>query len=187
MRREPPDHLAILVELAAGVETEIDGHPSGGVVIGMDVCGEVERSLVRQPSLHRRCRLPGEASTLPLGADHPCQLGVFAGHRCLHVADGDTVVPDDPVVPNLVFPRASFDLEAIALLKATERRWLTAGEDVEIGIGEDSHHLGCITDLQWGECETVSADELGEIDGATLAEDRDEEWSLSSLLKRGSG
>ena len=170
-RRQTPDHLTFLVELTAGVETEIDGDPGGGVVVGMDVCGEVEDSPVRQPTLHGGCCLPGIPLALPFGADHPCQLGVFPSHCRLDVADGNTFRADDPVVPDLTPPRASSHLEAVAFFELMEGGWLPAGEDVEIGIGEDAHHLGGVIGFERGECETGGADRSDGIDGATLADD----------------
>ena len=92
----------------------------------------------------------GQAASLIAGLDDPCEVGLqqtidlFDG--CLHITDRAvrTEQIDDPVAPPLLpVSGGTYGLSSILALQLFQRRWSTADELIESGIGEDvDHHLG---------------------------------------------
>src|SRR5699024_6797750 len=103
-----------------------------------------------EPVDHRQSCFCGQAASLIAGLDDPCEVGLqqtidlFDG--CLHITDRAvrTEQIDDPVAPPLLpVSGGTYGLSSILPLQLFQRRWFTADELIESGVGEDiDHHLG---------------------------------------------
>jgi hypothetical protein len=83
---------------------------------------------------------------LVVDADEPGDIGRLTPHPCLNKSDGMAGFgqPDDPVVPLLFIVRRSAHLSLISLLELGQVGRYTAGERIQLGIGQNRHHLGGI-------------------------------------------